>query len=89
MRQSPGSSTYNQEKNGSPFYQGNADFGVIHPQTRYYCSQPTKIAENEDILLLVRSPIGALNIATETFCIGRGLTAIRVNKGMATTGVCG
>ncbi|GIP22907.1 restriction endonuclease subunit S [Paenibacillus sp. J22TS3] len=76
MGQSPESSSYNQEGEGIPFYQGNADFGDLHPKTRYFCNKPTKIAKRDDLLLSVRAPIGALNIATETCCIGRGLAAL-------------
>lgn len=76
MGQSPGSESYNEENDGIPFYQGNADFGQIHPNVRYYCNKPTKIANKDDVLLSVRAPIGALNIATEKCCIGRGLCAI-------------
>lgn len=76
MGQSPGSDSYNENKDGIPFYQGNADFGDLYPSVRYYCNKPTKIANKNDVLLSVRAPIGALNIATETCCIGRGLCAI-------------
>jgi type I restriction enzyme S subunit len=76
MGQSPSSESYNEEKNGIPFYQGNADFGGIHPNVRFYCKKPTKIAHKNDVLLSVRAPIGAINIAIEKCCIGRGLCAI-------------
>lgn len=76
MGQSPKSSSYNEDGDGLPFYQGNANFGVLHPNVRYYCSEPTKIATKNDVLLSVRAPIGALNIAFEKCCIGRGLAAI-------------
>ena len=76
MGQSPDSSSYNQENDGIPFFQGNADFGDMYPVTRVWCSKPTKIANAGDLLLSVRAPIGALNFATEECCIGRGLAAI-------------
>lgn len=76
MGQSPDSSGYNDEGRGIPFYQGNADFGALTPVTRFYCDNPTKIAHRGDILLSVRAPIGAVNIANETCCIGRGLAAL-------------
>lgn len=76
MGQSPDSKTYNDNENGLPFYQGNADFGKIHPKTRVWCSAPVKIAEADDILISVRAPIGAMNIAVERCCIGRGLAAL-------------
>lgn len=75
MGQSPDSKTYNKSGIGLPFYQGNADFGEIHPKTRIWCSLPDKIAQADDILISIRAPIGALNIAVEKCCIGRGLAA--------------
>lgn len=80
MGQSPNSSSYNTEKQGLPFYQGNADFGKINPITRCWCDKPIKIARKDDILISVRAPIGAINIANEECCIGRGLAAIRALK---------
>lgn len=76
MGQSPESSSYNTNKNGLPFYQGNADFGVLHPQVRCYCNNPSKFAYPNNILMSVRAPVGALNIANNDCCIGRGLCAI-------------
>lgn len=76
MGQSPSSESYNDVKDGIPFYQGNADFGEVHPKARLYCNKPIKIANKNDVLLSVRAPIGALNIANEKCCIGRGLCAI-------------
>ncbi|MDR3781202.1 MAG: restriction endonuclease subunit S [Candidatus Copromonas sp.] len=80
MGQSPDSSTYNEDGNGLPFFQGNADFGEIYPAVRMWCSEPTKIAREKDILISVRAPIGALNIANCECCIGRGLAALTVNE---------
>ena len=76
MGQSPDSTSYNQVGEGIPFFQGNADFGTIHPVTRVWCNAPTKIVETGTLLISVRAPIGALNFATEQSCIGRGLAGI-------------
>lgn len=84
MGQSPDSSTYNTEKIGLPFFQGNADFGELNPIAKTWCSAPIKIAYKNYILISVRAPIGALNIAAETCCIGRGLAAFDVNNKMCT-----
>ena len=80
MGQSPESSSYNKNGEGMPFFQGNADFGELHPMVRIWCNAPTKIAECGDILISVRAPIGALNIADKQCCIGRGLAALTVNE---------
>ena len=76
MGQSPSSDTYN-DSEGLPFFQGNADFGKIHPSIRVYCNAPIRVAEINDILISVRAPIGAINIANCKCCIGRGLASIR------------
>lgn len=76
MGQSPESSAYNQAGNGLPFFQGNADFGRLHPHIRIFCSSPKKIAKQNDVLISVRAPIGAVNIAEQKCCIGRGLASI-------------
>lgn len=78
--QSPESKYYNTSGDGLPFFQGKADFGPLYPEIKNYCSQPTKIAEKDDILLSVRAPVGPTNLAPCKVCIGRGLTAIRPNS---------
>ena len=80
MGQSPESSSYNENGEGMPFFQGNADFGELHPKVRIWCNASAKIAECGDILISVRAPIGALNIADKQCCIGRGLAALTVNE---------
>lgn len=80
MGQSPDSASYNENGEGMPFFQGNADFGKIHPKVRVWCSAPTKIAHAGDVMISVRAPIGALNIADRECCIGRGLAALTVNE---------
>lgn len=80
MGQSPDSNSYNDNGDGVPFFQGNADFGERYPVTRKWCSAPTKMAAPEDILISVRAPIGAMNYAKEECCIGRGLAALTPDK---------
>ena len=76
MGQSPPSLSYNYEEVGLPFLQGCADFGDRHPNTTLYCSDPSKIACEGEILISVRAPVGALNVADRDYCIGRGLASI-------------
>ena len=76
MGQSPDSSEYNSNKNGLPFLQGCADFGVIHPAPTVYCVQPKKTANPGEILFSVRAPVGKVNLADQPYGIGRGLCAI-------------
>lgn len=79
MGQSPAGTTYNETGEGLPFYQGRTDFAFRFPKKRMYCSAPTRIAEKGDILISVRAPVGDLNMANETCCIGRGVASIRSN----------
>ena len=78
MGASPNSSTYNDKGEGLPFYQGNADFGEKHPTTRIWCKAPVKIAQEGDVLISVRAPIGALNVAAEQ-CSRMSNTSLRKN----------
>lgn len=77
MGQSPPSYTYNKTQEGLPFLQGNMEFGEIYPSPSIHCSKPIKIAEENDVLISVRAPVGEVNISTSRVCIGRGLAALR------------
>jgi type I restriction enzyme S subunit len=76
MGQSPSSNSYNDEKKGYAFLQGNAEFGELFPTERIYTTEPIKIAPKGSILYSVRAPIGAVNKADKDYCIGRGLCSI-------------
>jgi type I restriction enzyme S subunit len=80
MGQSPSSAVCNDLGEGIPFFQGNAEFGMKHPIPKRWCTEPTKLANKGDILISVRAPVGELNIANQTCCIGRGLAAITPTK---------
>ena len=77
MGQSPPSEEYNSDQLGTPFLQGNAEFGLHHPTPKVYCPTAKKQASPGDILLSVRAPVGAINVADQEYGIGRGLCAIR------------
>jgi len=79
--QSPEGKYYNSEGRGLPFYQGKKEF------TEKYLGEPTtwttnitKEAEENDILMSVRAPVGPINFSTQQICIGRGLAAIRAGN---------
>lgn len=61
---------------GIPFIQGNAEFGEQHPAPRLIAESPAKIASPGAILMSVRAPVGALNVAVSPIGIGRGVVAI-------------
>ena len=76
--QSPESKFYNKTGNGLPFYQGKKEFRekfIGSPKT--WTTHTTKKAQNNDILMSVRAPVGPINFCTQEICIGRGLAAIR------------
>ena len=64
---------------GHPFLQGNAEFGSVFPEPKYGCLRPAKLCKANDVLISVRAPVGAVNIADRDYCIGRGLAAIRLH----------
>ena len=79
--QSPEGKYYNDKGEGMPFYQGKTDFGNIYiGEPKKWTTQNTKLAEDGDILMSVRAPVGPVNIATQKNCIGRGLAGIRAIK---------
>ena len=82
MGQSPKGTSYNEVGEGMLFFQGSTDFGWRFPVVRQYTTEPSRIAEEDDILLSVRAPVGTLNIADTRCCIGRGLAAINSKVGV-------
>lgn len=84
MGQSPDGSSYNEEGNGTVFYQGSTDFGIRFPSVRMYTTEPSRFAAKGDILMSVRAPVGDTNIANTDCCIGRGLAALNSKIGSIT-----
>ena len=81
MGQSPKGDTYNEDGSGEVFYQGRAEFGERFPTRRLFTTDPKRMAEENDVLMSVRAPVGDLNVAYEKCCIGRGLSAIHSKDG--------
>lgn len=77
MGSSPTGDSLNEGGVGAVFYQGVRDFGMRFPTRRIWTTSPTRWAGSGDILLSVRAPVGEVNIAPESLCIGRGLAAVR------------
>lgn len=80
--QSPSSDLVSDDGRGLPFLQGNAEFGIRHPVATRACDEASRTARPGDILLSVRAPVGALNVADQPYGIGRGLVAIRYKPTM-------
>jgi type I restriction enzyme M protein len=79
--QSPEGKFYNDNGEGTPFYQGKTEFGDIYiNEPKKWTTQITKIANDGDILMSVRAPVGPVNITRSKICIGRGLASIRAKK---------
>ena len=81
MGQSPDGSSYNEDGIGTVFYQGRAEFGSRFPTRRLFTTQPKRMAAKGDVLMSVRAPVGDLNVAYESCCLGRGLAGIQSNSG--------
>lgn len=79
MGQSPNSDAYNDDYDGLPLIQGNADIVDGFTKPSRYTTEITKRCRENDVILSVRAPVGELGIATEESCIGRGVCAIRAN----------
>ena len=76
--QSPPGSSYNEAEIGVPFYQGKTEFGAVFiGEPTKWTTAPQRFAEEGDILMSVRAPVGPVNLPTQRICIGRGLAAIR------------
>ena len=79
--QSPPGESYNGAGIGTPFYQGKTEFGeVFIGEPTKWTTDPRRFADEGDILMSVRAPVGPVNLATSRVCIGRGLAAIRPKK---------
>lgn len=77
MGQSPSSKAYNEEKEGLPLVQGNADIRNNKVYPRMYTSEITKESYPNDLIMTVRAPVGDIYISDIHSCIGRGICAIR------------
>jgi len=80
MGQSPSSTSYNDKEIGYPLLNGAADYKGQIFNPKKYTNAPTRLAEKNDILLGIRATIGNIAISDQTYCIGRGVAAIRVNE---------
>lgn len=76
MGQSPSSDSYNDDKDGIPFFQGKADYGDKYTVIKHWTNKPSKLAYKGDVLMSVRAPVGPVNISSCDCSIGRGLCSI-------------
>jgi len=84
MGQSPPGSSYNELGDGFPLLNGPTEFGERHPVATQWTSSPTRFSEVGDILFCVRgATAGRLNWADASYCIGRGIAAVRAQQEIA------
>lgn len=84
--QSPPGTSYNDDGVGVPFYQGKKEFGeTFIGEPMKWTTDPRRFADEDDILMSVRAPVGPVNLATQRICVGRGLAIIRPVQDRLTT----
>ena len=88
MGQSPSSEDCSIDRIGLPFLQGNAEFGAVSPTPKQYCGVARKVTHTGDLLISVRAPVGALNVADQDYGIGRGLCGITSNETNLNSAFC-
>ena len=76
MGQSPSSNAYNDQGIGMPLVQGNLDISNGKTTPRLYTAEFNQTAEEGNIILTVRAPVGEVAKATKKVCLGRGVCAI-------------
>ena len=76
MGQSPSSNAYNDQGIGMPLVQGNLDISNGKTTPRLYTAEFNQTAEEANIILTVRAPVGEVAKATKKVCLGRGVCAI-------------
>ncbi|HFI0485918.1 TPA: restriction endonuclease subunit S, partial [Streptococcus suis] len=80
MGQSPDSKNYTDNPLDNILVQGNADLrdGCVVP--RVWTTQVTKTAENGDLILSVRAPVGDVGRTNYNVVLGRGVAGIKGNE---------
>ena len=77
MGQSPPSDRYNSVGNGVPLIQGRADIERNRTKERIWTTFVTKRCDAGDLILTVRAPVGAVAVAREDSCLGRGVCGLK------------
>jgi type I restriction enzyme S subunit len=78
MGLSPDGESYNTDSIGSPLINGPVEFGEYFPVRTKWTTSPTRMAEAGDLIFCVRgSTTGRRVVADGSYCLGRGVCAIR------------
>ncbi|MBR6771550.1 MAG: restriction endonuclease subunit S, partial [Lachnospiraceae bacterium] len=77
MGQSPKGTDVFEGREGIEFHQGKVFFGESYlRESLQKTINPTKIVDENTLLLCVRAPVGIVNITPRKICIGRGLCGL-------------
>lgn len=79
MGQSPESDTTTGNPSHTPLIGGAADMGEQYPEVTRYTKVPTKVSNETDVILCIRATLGRTIYSDGTYCLGRGVAAIRSN----------
>lgn len=77
MGQSPKGANTNTAGDGIPLVGGASDLGDEYPEPSKYTTQPTKLSQNDDLILCIRATIGRINRSGGQYCLGRGVAGVR------------
>lgn len=77
MGQAPPGASYNEAGNGLPLLAGAGDFKDGKAAPKKFTTAATKIALQGDIILGIRASVGDKVWADRTYCLGRGVAALR------------
>lgn len=77
MGQSPPPEECNNNGDGLPFYQANTEIGLKDLTPKKWCNRLKIVADEGDILVSVRAPVGEICISPHKCCIGRGIAALK------------
>lgn len=78
MGQAPNGDAYNYDGKGWPLIAGAGDFGELYPQSKKFTTEASKLSKCGDLILGIRATIGEKVKADKVYCLGRGVTGLRV-----------
>jgi len=81
MGSAPPSSSYNETGQGYPMIAGAGDYGELHPKTKKWTTEPSRLTQVGDLIVCVRATVGDLNWADKEYCLGRGVAGMRAKEG--------
>jgi type I restriction enzyme S subunit len=77
MGTAPPGESYNDLQEGLPLIAGASDYGLENPKPKRWTTQASAISEPGDLIICVRATIGDLNWSDRSYCLGRGVAALR------------